>query len=1769
MTAPATMPFSVEAGMNVQPLIKAAQQAHRALVDIADYAKKNGTLTLTAKLSGTSLAAMKQQVDAAVGGRTLPFHMTLDAASVKTAVASLKTSLSAVVGINLSSLNAIQVQINGQIQRMTALIAQLRALGNAGAGGSGSRGGNTSALSASNQALVASLEAANNAYKQGAIDANTYATRLAGLQSALRVAAAGATQGTAEFKALDRAVTQTVQGLRNVQTAGITQLRTELAGARAQFDAAAAAATNLAQRRAAIAAYEGDLNRIRVALGGMATSGRLTAEQLGVVNRMLAMTAREANSINGGVNIAGLSGNVKNALTNLMQFNPVLGQTQAIFGSLPVPIMATVGAIGLLGAAFASSFRTAAEFQQGMKDISALTQPTANDLTALKEAALFGGTDLGVGPRAMAASLLELNKAGLSTEDVLNGGAEATLNLAGAAGIAADQAGKLAVAAKTAFGLVAQDMPGIADTFANFANQTFLGAEDLSQAIAAVGPVAKTAGLSLNEFSGYMATLAQGGFKNMSDAGTSLKTMLLSLQAPGETAVDALSSLGLSVYDAAGNMRPLLVILDEMREKLKGMTERDRNNALKGIFGTDGIRAATILMGDYNKSLEENSRVITNNIAVMGRQGEAARVAKERMETFEGAMKQLNASWEAFKITVGEKALPIMTDLVRGLKGGVDTLQGFANGTKNLVPYIVPLVTAFLGLRGAVIAAAAPAIWTAITTAMTKFFATATAWAAANPFGAVAVAIGALGIAVNKIMQDTATIYDRVDKANQDSFEATMKRVRQLQAEGTELARVQAKYLLAVQALADAQQGNITGVNWKGERVYSVDPARVKEAQDRVNALRGEMVLLRTEAGRHNQTKTEVGGPGLAPELVKKREEAIASLRKSLEERAFKLKLEGMSDLDKAIAQSREEFRKLKEELAKPFGGNTNNSAYQAAMRQLTTQQLAEEKAIRARFRKDEAEAREKDAAEAAKSARSYALETQRQEVAAMVEGRAKRQAERDLDLKELEAAIKEEASKYADFPRLKAQVLEQGRQREVALRASWVVEDQKLAEEAAKEELRVTSENAGKVAEAEKAARDARIAGIADETQRRRAERDAQLSDLQESIRKQVAELEGYPAEQRRIELSGRELIQSLRAQWAAQDEKEARDRALRLVKAWQDAQDAQVAAEQASRDADSARYELDLSRRLAAVKGNALETARIEAQAIQERDRRAAQDAQAQYRNDLRLLERTRNEKLRAESLSANERREIIRQYNSDVEALESKYHISNLKRIQAREAAEIAAAENIRLARIKEAVDNPIGNIQDELDRLRFAQGMTESTAEKLDYEQQVQTSLEQQAATYLDALARAKELGLTDEQRTQYGRDLAKTQQGIVVSQKAQLDYQRQTKSEAREIADLYGKLSQTLDSKKDGVVVAQRDMAEATSELGDAYRTALPYLERFRGANLKPEDFTKAKDALGGLITALDNQRQKLEALRSEYERQQSGLERIQALLRGMGTENNDVELLGVAQERNLAAYQAAVRAYEELRRKGGYSATELADAGEKVQKTYQELASINESIGKVNAHEYELESKRIQDLAKKDKERYDEWIKRAKDKNLDTSALEKESEARQKAYEQQVKRLDELSKKAIDDADAVFRNQTEGIRGLFVDMAAAAKTAQSDVDKLGQEVKIAEKDVQDSAKKMRTSLTGAFAGLPSLAGKAGQDAGKQFMQQLQKQLKSVKLPPPVLPSTALPGRAGSVVNNITVSINGNQMTGSTSPTMKQLLKALANEAESECRRRNS
>ncbi|GGR68258.1 hypothetical protein GCM10008959_32930 [Deinococcus seoulensis] len=1326
MTGPTLPPLTGTASLDVTQFRKGTRDALNALREVVDYAKKQGTLTLTAKLSGASTAAIRKTITDAMGTDTLSVKLTFNPASVAAAIRDLRTALSAVAGINVSALTALQIKINDQIRQLTALIAQLRALG--GGGGSGNRG---SSFSAGTQTLLADLERLNNEYRRGDVNAATYVARLTSLQASLRTAAAAATAGTAEFRALDTALTRTVQGMRNVNSDGITKLRTELAGARAQFDAAAAAATNLAERRAAIAAYEADLNRIRVSLQGMAAAGNLTAQQLGTVNRLLAQTAREQQTLRGGINIAGLSGNISNALQQLSGFIPGLSQVSGLFGTLPLPILAAATALGAFTAAMVASFRTAADFQAVMVDIKALTSPTADGLRDLNAAARTLGLDLGVGPRDAAKAILELNRAGLTAEEAIRGGLAGALTLAGAAGIETATAAKLAASAMTAFKLSAADLPQVADNFANFANSTFLGAEDLALAIAAVGPVAVNAGLSIEQFSGIMATAAQGGFRSMQDAGTSLKTMILSLQSPSETGAAALERIGVNAYEADGSFRPFLSTVDDLRAALKGMTEQGRNNVLRDIFGQDAIRIATIL---YASNTEE----IEKNIETQGKVGEAARVAKERLESYQGEVKLLTAAWEEFKTQIGEGALPAMTDLIKELRSNLTWLR------QN-------------------------------TEALQKF---GEAMGAASKLGLNPFTQGTSDARRNsQAFAEIAQVYADAEAAAAKSGEALLARATELERAGDRTSIAAAKMLRAMQELREAQEGEITGRNFfTGEPTRAIDLQLVEQKTQALAELQAELAAVRAEVARNPQANGPAAGPDLEPARVKAQSAAVRDLRKALGDRAFQLKIGGLDGVEREVAQVGKAFDELRKKLKTSFGGNLNSSELKGALAELAEAQAKEEWAVRAKYAADKARERADDLAAAQQSARDSAFAVQRAEIQAMEQGRARVQAERALELRELQASIAEQVAEYEKFPQLRAQVESDGRRQVAALRRQYQQED-----------LATARSNAEAVAAAEGEARAAIIAALPEGAAKRQAEREAELASVRRGISDRLAALAGYPAEQARIEQAGQQQLAALRQGWARQDEADARERARRIVTAFQAAQDAQLAAQSAARDAQAARLDLDVARRVAQARGGAQEVARIELQAARDRAALAEQSARAEAMAQRETLARTTNERLTAEGVTAEEQAQIRREYYARVAELDSKYTADQAKRVQDREQAERDGLERIRAAQVA-AAQQPVTAAQADLKGLENQKALASTAAERLGIEQRIVAAQDRLRAAYQGILDRAAQLRLTDEERRTLADGVTEATQGQAQATREVVNVQQELVDQSRALLD---------------------------------------------------------------------------------------------------------------------------------------------------------------------------------------------------------------------------------------------------------------------------------------------------------------------------------------------------------------------------------------------
>lgn len=74
--------------------------------------------------------------------------------------------------------------------------------------------------------------------------------------------------------------------------------------------------------------------------------------------------------------------------------------------------------------------------------------------------------------------------------------------------------------------------------------------------------------------------------------------------------IAGIQAMGVAVYDAAGNFRPLNQLINDMAKKLEGLSDKQVNDQLswaKDAQAREGIKTLIRLVGDYNKQLSDGS----------------------------------------------------------------------------------------------------------------------------------------------------------------------------------------------------------------------------------------------------------------------------------------------------------------------------------------------------------------------------------------------------------------------------------------------------------------------------------------------------------------------------------------------------------------------------------------------------------------------------------------------------------------------------------------------------------------------------------------------------------------------------------------------------------------------------------------------------------------------------------------------------------------------------------------------------------------------------------------------------------------------------------------------------------------------------------------------------------------------------------------------------------------------------------------------------------
>lgn len=352
--------------------------------------------------------------------------------------------------------------------------------------------------------------------------------------------------------------------------------------------------------------------------------------------------------------------------------------------------------VGVAGG-LAIAVKAAMDFDQSLANVAAAGgKDAANQMDQVRAKALQLGADTKFSATEAANAMEELIKAGLSVKDVLNGGADAAVNLAAAEGISVPEAAKIAATAMTAFNLKAQQLPGIANKISQAASATKMDVNDFAQAMNQAGAVSKLVGLSFDDMTLAITAMGKAGIVG-SDAGTSLKTFLMNLQPQTKKQIELFDKLGITTkgannqfFDAHGKIKSMTEIAGVLNKALKGMTSAQKQSTLETLFGSDAIRAAAIISDQGSAGMKKLTAEMNNQLSV-------AEKARVKNNTLAGAVEQLKGSIETAAIQFGTKMIPILKQLSGFIEGVVNAFASLPPGMQQAIIWFGIISTAGLG----------------------------------------------------------------------------------------------------------------------------------------------------------------------------------------------------------------------------------------------------------------------------------------------------------------------------------------------------------------------------------------------------------------------------------------------------------------------------------------------------------------------------------------------------------------------------------------------------------------------------------------------------------------------------------------------------------------------------------------------------------------------------------------------------------------------------------------------------------------------------------------------------------------------------------------------------------------------------------------------------------------------------------------------------------------------------------------------------------------
>lgn len=324
-------------------------------------------------------------------------------------------------------------------------------------------------------------------------------------------------------------------------------------------------------------------------------------------------------------------------------------------------MLAVTGAgAAAVGAFAAASVKTGAEFDKSMSQVAATMGKTTDEIQELRDFAQDMGASTSFSAIQAADALNYMALAGYDAETSMNM-LPTVLDLAAAGNFDLARASDMVTDAQSALGLSLEETRTMVDQMAVASSKSNTSVEQLGDAFLTVGATARGLKGGTQEMATVLGVLADNGIKG-AEGGTHLRNAILSLQTPTKDGTEALEKLGMSyedMYDAAGNMRSLPEIFQQMSTAMEGMNQQQKDAIISGLFNKTDLASINALLGTSAERWDELGAAIGDST------GAAERMADTQLDNLAGDVTLMKSAFEGLQIAISDKLTPALRTVVQ------------------------------------------------------------------------------------------------------------------------------------------------------------------------------------------------------------------------------------------------------------------------------------------------------------------------------------------------------------------------------------------------------------------------------------------------------------------------------------------------------------------------------------------------------------------------------------------------------------------------------------------------------------------------------------------------------------------------------------------------------------------------------------------------------------------------------------------------------------------------------------------------------------------------------------------------------------------------------------------------------------------------------------------------------------------------------------------------------------------------------------------------